>query len=193
MAAARIASPTQIPEPAVARFLFADTRLAPFWLVLRVYLGWQWLEAGWGKLTNPAGVWVGEKAGVAVTGFLKGALTKTTGEHPDVTGWYAWFISNVALPNAKVFSYLVVFGEILVGLALILGLFTGLAAFFAGFMNAAFLLAGTVSANPWMFIVATWLVLAWRTAGYLGLDYFVLPRLGMLFRGNSNPPEVRIN
>ncbi|HEU4741237.1 MAG TPA: DoxX family membrane protein [Meiothermus sp.] len=192
MATARI-TPTQVPEPGITRFLFADTRLAPLWLILRVYLGWHWLEAGWGKLTNPAGVWIGDKAGVAITGFLKGALTKTTGEHPDVTGWYAWFISNVALPNAKVFSYLVVFGEILVGLALIMGLFTGLAAFFAGFMNAAFLLAGTVSANPWMFIVATWLVLAWRTAGYFGLDYFVLPRLGVFLRRNTNPPEVRTN
>lgn len=149
--------------------------------MLRIYVGWHWLEAGWGKFTNPAGVWVGDKAGVAISGFLSGALKKTTGDHPDVTGWYAWFIQNVALPNAKVFSYLVTFGEILVGIALIIGLFTGLAAFFAGFMNAAFLLAGTVSANPWMFIVATWLVLAWRTAGYLGLDYFVLPRLGVWF------------
>ncbi|PZA08404.1 MULTISPECIES: DoxX family protein [unclassified Meiothermus] len=188
MTTAKITAPTQIPEPAVARFLFSDTRLAPLWLILRVYLGWQWLEAGWGKLTNPAGVWVGEKAGVALAAFLKGALTKTTGEHPDVTGWYAWFISHVALPNAKAFSYLVVFGEILVGLALILGLFTGLAAFFGGFMNAAFLLAGTVSANPWMFIVATWLVLAWRSAGYWGLDGWVLPRLGAFFgRGDRSP------
>ncbi len=182
MATARInPSVTQVAEPTLARFLFADTRLSVLWLVLRIFVGWQWLEAGWGKLTNPAGVWVGDKAGVALTGFLNGALKKTTGDHPDVTGWYAWFIQNVALPNAKLFSFLVTAGEILVGLALIVGLFTGLAAFFAGFMNAAFLLAGTVSANPWMFIVATWLVLAWRTAGYLGLDYFVLPRLGVMF------------
>lgn len=181
MATARFNTNIQIPEPGIARFLFGDARLSPLWLVLRIYLGWHWLEAGWGKLTNPAGVWVGDKAGVAISGFLSGALKKTTGDHPDVTGWYAWFIQNVALPNAKVFSYLVTFGEILVGIALIIGLFTGLAAFFAGLMNAAFLLAGTVSANPWMFIVATWLVLAWRTAGYLGLDYFVLPRLGVWF------------
>ena len=187
MATARFNTNIQIPEPNLARFLFADARLSPLWLVLRIYLGWQWLEAGWSKLTNPAGVWVGDKAGTAISGFLSGALKKTTGDHPDVTGWYAWFIQNVALPNAKVFSYLVTFGEILVGLALIIGLFTGLAGFFAGFMNVAFLLAGTVSANPWMFIVATWLVLAWRTAGYLGLDYLVLPRLGVWFgtRGNT--------
>ncbi len=170
-----------VPEPSLARFLFADTRLSPLWLILRLYLGWYWLEAGWAKLTNPAGVWVGAKSGAAVTGFVERALTKTSGDHPDVTGWYAWFLQNVVLPNASLFSYLVTFGEILVGIALILGIFTGIAAFFGGFMNTAFLLAGTVSANPWMFIVATWLVLAWRTAGYIGLDYFVLPRLGVLF------------
>ncbi|MDX2006498.1 MAG: DoxX family membrane protein [Meiothermus sp.] len=189
MATARINPNTQVAEPSLARFLFADVRLSPLWLVLRIWLGWHWLEAGWGKLTNPAGVWVGEKAGAAISGFLNGALQKTTGDHPDVTGWYAWFIQNVALPNATLFSYLVVFGEILVGLALIAGLFTGIAAFFGGFMNAAFLLAGTVSANPWMFIVATWLVLAWRTAGYLGLDYWVLSWLGVRFNQRGEIPQ----
>ena len=174
-----------VQDPPIARLLFGSTLMGWVWLVVRLFLGYQWLEAGWGKLNNPA--WVGDKAGVAVGGFLERALTKTTGDHPDVTGWYAWFIQNVALPNKVLFSYLVTFGEILVGLALILGLFTGLAAFFAGFMNAAFLLAGTVSSNPWMFIVATWLVLAWRTAGYIGLDYYVLPRLGVIFRRNTEP------
>jgi uncharacterized membrane protein YphA (DoxX/SURF4 family) len=52
------------------------------------------------------------------------------------------------IPNAALFSYLVVFGEIAVGLALILGLFTGIASFFGGFMNASFIFAGTAGANP---------------------------------------------
>jgi thiosulfate dehydrogenase (quinone) large subunit len=170
---------TMIPEPDIARFLFGDTHLAPLWTVLRLYVGYEWLIAGWGKLTNPAGVWVGEKAGTAVTGFLNGALGKTTGAHPDVQGYYAWFIQHVALPNAALFSYLVTFGEIAVGIALILGLFTGIAAFFGGFMNASYLLAGTVSTNPLLFIFATLLVLAWRTAGYWGLDRWVLARVGV--------------
>ena len=37
---------TQVPEPPIARFLFADTRMAWFWLIVRVYVGWQWLVAG---------------------------------------------------------------------------------------------------------------------------------------------------
>ncbi|WP_084473839.1 DoxX family protein, partial [Deinococcus pimensis] len=172
-----------IPEPRVTARLLADPHLAPLWALLRVYVGYEWLTAGWGKITNPAGVWVGEKAGAAVTGFFHGALTKTGGEHPDVQGWYAWFLQHVAMPNAALFSYLVAYGELFVGGALILGLFTGVAAFFGGFLNANFLLAGAVSTNPVLFILATWLVLGWRVAGYLGLDRVVLPRLGVELPG----------
>lgn len=167
---------TYYPEPKVSKFLFASKWMAPVWTVLRIYLGWLWLRSGWGKLSNPA--WIGEDAGTAVSGFLGRALTLATGERPSVQGWYAWLIENVFLPNAAVMSYSVVFGELLVGLALMTGLLTGLAAFFGGFMNAAFLFAGTVSTNPLMFILATWIVLAWRVAGYYGLDYWVLPLLG---------------
>lgn len=71
-----------VSEPPITRFLFADTRTAPFWLLIRLYAGWQWFSAGTGKLGSPA--WTGDKAGVAITGFVKGALEKVAGEHqPD--------------------------------------------------------------------------------------------------------------
>src|SRR5215831_14835179 len=94
---------TQIPEPAIARFLFADTRLAWFWLVVRVYVGWQWLSGGIEKLESPA--WVGPNAGAAMTGFVNSALGKTAGEHPDVAGWYAGFLQTFVLPYAATWSY----------------------------------------------------------------------------------------
>lgn len=169
----------QIPEPKISRFLFADPRLSLVWLVMRLYVGYAWLSAGWEKLIQADGLWVGAKAGTAVSGYLHGALQKTGGTHPDVQGFYAWFIENVALPNVKLFSYLVTYGELLIGIALILGLFTGVAAFFGGFLNASYLLAGTVSTNPVLFILATFLVLGWRVAGYLGLDYYFLPWIGV--------------
>lgn len=166
----------EIAEPKLARFVFADTRFAWVWLIIRVYIGWEWLAAGWAKFGNP--VWTGEKAGTAVTGFLSGALEKTGGQHPDVGAWYAYFIKTVALPNSTFFSYLIVYGEIAVGLALLLGLFTGIAAFFGTFMNLNFLFAGTVSANPLMLILQLFLILAWRNAGWIGLDRYLLPALG---------------
>lgn len=170
---------SQVPEPNVTRFLFADTRMAPVWLLVRVYLGYQWLMSGIGKLLDPSGAWVGKNAGAGVAGFAQGAMQQTGGEHPQVTGWYARFLEAVVVPNAGLFAFLVTFGETLVGLALILGLFTGIAAFFGAFMNASFIFAGTAGANPLMFILAIFLMLAWRVAGYWGLDRWALPAIGV--------------
>jgi thiosulfate dehydrogenase (quinone) large subunit len=169
-----------IEDSPVARTLFGDVRLSWIWLILRLYVGYNWLEAGWEKIQNP--VWFGPKAGVAISGFVKGALAKTAGDHPDVQTWYAWFLQHVVLPNATLWSYLITLGELLVGIALILGIFTGIAAFFGSFMNANYLLAGTVSSNPILFIIATWLVLAWKTAGWIGVDRWILPALGTPWR-----------
>lgn len=164
-----------IPENPVSRFLFSDTRSAILWLAVRLYVGYVWLTAGIGKVTSSA--WTGENAGAAVSGFIQGALAKAE-EGADVSGWYAAFLESVVLPNAKVFSFMVAYGEILVGLGLIVGLFTGIAAFFGSFMNVIFLFAGTLSSNPLLFILATWLVLAWKNAGWYGLDRWALPYLG---------------
>lgn len=165
-----------VPEPRLSKFFFADTRIAWVWLLVRCYVGWEWLTAGWGKVQSAA--WVGANAGGALKGFLNGALAKTTGAHPDVQGWYATFLQNVVLPNAAFFSHLVAFGELLVGVALMLGVFTGIAAFFGAFMNMNYLLAGTVSTNPILFLASLFLILAWRTAGWIGIDRFLLPALG---------------
>jgi thiosulfate dehydrogenase [quinone] large subunit len=167
---------TQIPEPLLSRFLFADTRLAWLWLILRLYIGWQWIQAGYEKIISP--VWVGAKAGVALQGFLMGALKKSTGQHPDVSGWYAGFINGFVLHHTILFSYMVSFGELFVGIALILGIFTGIAAFFGGFMNMNYLFAGTISISPLMFLLELLLILAWRVAGWYGIDRYLLPLLG---------------
>ena len=168
--------PTQVPEPPLARFLFADTRLAWVWLIIRVYCGWQWLEAAIEKWGNPA--WTGTSAGTALTGFVNGALAKSTGDHPDVNDIYASFLQAIVLPHAAFWSWVVTLGETAVGLGLIVGCLTGIAAFFGGLMNVNYLFAGTVSTNPLLFVLATWLVLAWRVAGWWGVDRWLLPLLG---------------
>jgi thiosulfate dehydrogenase [quinone] large subunit len=178
-----------IEESPVSRFLFSNTKMAWFWLVVRLYVGWAWLEAGWEKVTSPA--WTGPNAGGALSGFIKGALNKTAGAHPDVQGWYGSFLQNVVLPHAHGWSGLVAYGELLVGVGLILGFLTGIAAFFGLFMNLNYLLAGTVSTNPVLFALSIGLILAWKIAGYIGLDRYLLPLLGTpwkpgnLFRQNK--------
>lgn len=177
MAQGLVGHRVQIQDPPIAQFLFSDTRLAWLWLILRLYTGYEWLTAGYEKIINPA--WFGAKAGTSIAGFAAGALKQTSGAHPNVFGWYAWFLQNLVIPNAAVWSYLITIGETAVGLGLIFGCLTGFAAFFGGMMNANYLLAGTVSSNPLLFIFATWLVLAWKVAGYYGIDHYLLPSLGV--------------
>jgi len=165
-----------IADPPLARALFSDVRWSWIWLVVRVYVGWQWLSEGFAKAESP--VWGGAHAGTALSAWLHGSLAKAAGAHPDVQGWYAVFLKDVVLPHAAFWSVLVSYGELFVGLGLILGLFTGIAAFFGTAMNASYLLGGSVSINPILFALASLLVLAWKTAGWWGLDRFVLMRLG---------------
>ncbi|MBF8249453.1 MAG: DoxX family protein [Candidatus Levybacteria bacterium] len=152
---------------------FSNPKLSWLWFLLRIYVGWQWLTAGWDKVINP--MWVGSQAGVAISGFLNGSLAKTTGAHPQVASWYADFIKTIALPNAQVFSYLVSYGELFVGIGLILGAFTVTAAFFGAFMNMNYLYAGTVSTNPTLLILQIIIMLAGKAAGSIGLDRFLQP------------------
>jgi len=166
----------RIEDPPFTRVLFGSVGLAWIWLIVRLYVGWEWFQAGLGKITSPA--WTGSNAGAALSGFVNGALAKTAGEHPDVQGWYASFLQAVVLPNAAFWSYLVSWGEFLVGIALLIGLFTGIAALFGSFMNMNYLMAGAVSTNPILFLGALFLILAWKTAGWWGLDRWVLPALG---------------
>ena len=170
----------RLQDPPVARALFGKVRWAWLWLIVRLYVGWVWLSAGWDKLNNPA--WTGENAGAAMTSFVQGALAQTGGAHPAVQAWYAWFLENLVLPYTEVWSWAVTIGEFLVGVALILGIFTGIAAFFGSLMNISYLLAGTVSTNPILFGLGILLVLAWKTAGWWGLDRWVLPALGTPWR-----------
>lgn len=172
------------------------------WLVVRLWLGYEWISAGIEKAFGEgSAVWVGPKAGAAIVGFLKGAIAKSTlapnfdptNAHPAVQTWYAYVVRDVFMPNATVFSYLVGYGELLVGVALILGIFTHFAALMGIVMNLAYLLAGTTSTNPNMLVVGMALLLASGVAaGYYGLDFFARPIEVTLLRRAHLLPQPQV-
>ena len=131
--------------------------------------------------------------GAALAGYWTHAVTiPETGRPPIAYEWYRSFIQTL-LDNAETwFAPLIVFGEIAVGLGLILGILTGPAAFFGALMNMSFLLAGSASTNPVLFTLAIGLILAWRVAGYYGVDRWLLPILGtpwnLRHRGEPTAP-----
>jgi thiosulfate dehydrogenase [quinone] large subunit len=160
-------TPDQFREPRWARFLFASTAAAWLWLLVRLYMVSVFLPAGWEKITS--GKWLfGD--GSPILGLVNGAIASK-----DTPSWYASFLQSVVVPNAGLFATLVALGEFAVGLGLLVGLLTGIAAFGGIFINANFLLAGALGPNPVLILFGTLVALAWRNAGWIGLDRWFMP------------------
>ncbi len=165
-----------IQDPPIAKFLFGDTRLAWLWLPLRIWLGWEWFGHGLEKFENPKWMETGE----ALMAFWQRAIViPETGRPPVAYDWYRGFLEMLLQGGHYTwFAKLVVFGEMAIGIALILGAFTGIAAFFGVFMNWHFVMAGAASTNAMLMAVGLLLILAWKTAGWIGLDHYLLPIVG---------------
>jgi thiosulfate dehydrogenase [quinone] large subunit len=166
----------EVEGPAFARFLFNNSRAGLFWLPVRLFLGFAWLDAGWHKVTGEG--WM--DGGSSLAGYWANAVAIPEGGRPPITyDWYRTFLQMLIDNGAESwFAPLIAIGEVAVGLGLIFGVLTGFAAFFGALMNMSFLLAGSASTNPVMFSLAIGLILAWKVAGYYGLDRYLLPMLG---------------
>ncbi|MDF2757703.1 MAG: DoxX family protein [Thermomicrobiales bacterium] len=169
-------TPGQVEDPISWRLLLGNVFFALFWLPVRFFVGRDWLSAGWHKVVDPE--WT--QSGVALQSYWERAAAIPESGRPPITydwfrqflqymldnGWYTWFAKLIA------------WGEVLVGLGLLVGALVGIAAFFGTVMNFSFMLAGSASSNPVLFGLAVFLVLAWKVAGFWGLDRWLLPMLG---------------
>ncbi|MDQ7842271.1 MAG: DoxX family membrane protein [Armatimonadota bacterium] len=168
-------------DPPFARTLFSTTRFAWLWAAVRIWLGWQWIEAARHKVGVEA--WTG--TGMALKGFWERAIQvpPPPARPPIAFDWYRTFIQYLLDTQSYTwFAKLVAYGELAVGIALIVGAFVGIAAFFGAFMNWNFMMAGTASTNPLLFTAAMLLILSWKVAGHYGLDRVLLPLLGTPWR-----------
>jgi thiosulfate dehydrogenase [quinone] large subunit len=170
----------EVEGPAFTRFLFSNTRAGLFWLPIRLFIGFSWIEASLHKITGTG--WL--DGGAALKGYWTAAVAIPEKGRPPISfEWYRDFINFLLAGHHETwFAWLIAFGELAVGVGLVVGLLTGVAAFFGALMNMSFLLAGSASTNPVLFTFAIGLILGWRVAGYYGLDRYVLPMLGTPWR-----------
>ncbi|MCH4170956.1 MAG: DoxX family protein [Lactobacillus sp.] len=153
------------------------------WLltIVRVYFGVLWAIDGWGKVSK----------GFDAKGFIAHAVSQPvlTPEKAVAYPHYTSFLKSFVQPNINFFNFAVSWGELFVGLGLILGAFTTLAVFFGMMMNFAYLFAGTVSVNPMYLACEIFILIAGVNAGKIGLDRWIIPycrkKLPFL-KGNPN-------
>ncbi|HEU0115428.1 MAG TPA: hypothetical protein VFQ80_12160 [Thermomicrobiales bacterium] len=190
-------TPGQAEEPLLAKLLFGNVFWALLALPLRFFAGRMWLSAAFAKLASPG--WT--DGGQALHGFWQSATAvDKNGQGKIAYDWYREMLRFMDDRHWYVwFAKVIVGGEALVGVALLCGGLVGLAAVGGAFMNFNYGLAGSASANPIMLALGVALVLGWRTAGYWGVDRWLLPALGVpwrpgaIFSGTPYPAGAAID
>lgn len=186
---------TELSDPPLLTAIFNDLRYAWVWLLVRLYLAYEWLEPAFEKLHSKA--WT--ETGLAVKGFWTKAVVipPPPARPPIAFDWYRSVIEALIASDSHVwFAKLIMVSEFAIGIALLLGAFTAFAAFAGGFMNWNFIMAGTASVNGVLLPLQIFLILAWKTAGWWGADRWLLQRLGtpwdksgMFGNGAAHKPE----
>jgi thiosulfate dehydrogenase [quinone] large subunit len=173
-------------------WLYRSKAASGIWLVARLWLGYEWLNAGYQKLwgSENAAFWNG--GGAAVKGFATaGVAGSATGHGGASYGWFAGFLHNFVVPNASWIAKLISLSEVAIGVLLIVGLFTGAAAFAGIGLNLIYMFSGSAGVNPAYAIISLLLILAWRNAGYFGADRVALPMVrNLLHHGTHGRRET---
>ena len=150
--------------------------------VLRIVVGAWFIKAVWTKLT------IGYVAGVvpypAVSPRFLGFHPKRVAEFAanNPVGWYKDFLEGTVLPHASLFATLQTYGEVAVGLGLLSGFLTSLAALIGLVLSLNYGLA-----TQWMtfgqqgfhlLLITSMIIFLVNGAGrFWGADHLLLPRL----------------
>lgn len=137
---------------------------------IRLYLGFVWFMAGFEKVSSG-----NFSANSMINMAIKSPVKDANGQ--PAYDWYTSFLKTIVEPNVGLFNFFVQYGELLIGLGLILGTLTTAASFFAMGLNFTYLLAGTISTNPLLLLLEFIVLVTGFNAGKIGLDHWVVPFL----------------
>jgi len=147
--------------------------------VLRIYVGYYLFFQGIGKFRHnfPKGDWIGRQIGDIAS--------------LDLYPWYKAFLQNYVVPRSELFGYLVMIGEIAVGVCLLLGLFTRLSALVGLVMLVNYYLGpgtargGYLLAHQQLYIIALAIFVLAGPGRTLGLDALLSRGAGAKGKGSK--------
>ncbi|HQT99241.1 MAG TPA: DoxX family protein [Acidimicrobiales bacterium] len=157
-----LGEPSAIKTPKILTWVQRSKVLALAWTAMRVWLGVMWIQAGVSKLwgaENPAFL---HNHGAAVAGFASHGV--------PAYSWWGSFLRSFVVPNAGWIGIVVAVGEFAIGVALVLGLFTRLAAVGSLALLFTYVMSGAASVCAFYALIALVLLATWRTSSWIGID-----------------------
>jgi thiosulfate dehydrogenase [quinone] large subunit len=157
-----LGDPSELTTPRALAWLGRSKNMAIVWTAMRVWLGIMWIQAGVAKLwgaENPAFL---HNNGAGVAGFAAHGV--------PAYSWWGSFLHGFVVPNAGWIGILVAVAEFAIGVALVLGLFTPVAALGSLLLLFTYVMSGTASVCAFYALFSVVLLATWRTSGWIGVD-----------------------
>ena len=140
-------------------------------LPIRLFIGIGWIRASLEKFTTS-----GWPQGIVLKNFLHQHLSSGSVVFP----FYKNLIANLFAPNALILSWIIMVGQLLVGLAILSGTLTGFALLWGVFMNLNFILAGEITPSAFYIVIQVILFVS-SIGAVLGLDKILSRRIPFVF------------
>jgi thiosulfate dehydrogenase (quinone) large subunit len=160
--AAIIGYPAERPTPRAWDWVKESKILAIGLTAMRVWLGIMWIQAGAAKIWGAESAGFIHNNGAGVAGFAAHGTPAYT--------WWGTFLHGFVVPNAGWIGVLIAVAEFAIGVALVAGLFTRLAALGSLALLFTYVMSGTASVSAFYALFAVVILTMWRTSSWIGLD-----------------------
>jgi thiosulfate dehydrogenase (quinone) large subunit len=160
-----LANPSDREVPAVFEWLTHSKVAGLVWTGMRIWLGVMWIQAGVAKLWGAENSAFLHNNGAGVAGFAAHGAPAYT--------WWGSFLHSFVVPNSGWIGYVVALAEFFIGVGLVLGLFTRVAALGSLALLFTYVMSGTASVCAFYALVAIVILATWRTSTLFGVDGFI--------------------
>jgi thiosulfate dehydrogenase [quinone] large subunit len=154
--------PSKRTDSRTLHWLTQSKVMSVVWLAMRVWLGIMWIQAGDAKLWGKENASFLHHNGAAVAGFATHGTSAYT--------WWHSFLTGFVVPNSGWIGVLVAVSEFVIGVALVAGFFTRLAALASLGLLFTYVMSGTASVCAFYALFAIVILATWRTSSWIGFD-----------------------
>jgi thiosulfate dehydrogenase (quinone) large subunit len=148
--------PSKLTTPRPLQWLARSKVMAVVWTAMRVWLGVMWIQAGAAKLWGAENSAFLHHDGAGVAGFAAHGVAAYS--------WWASFLHGFVVPNAGWIGVFIAVAEFAIGIALVAGFLTPVAALGSLALLFTYVMSGTASVCAFYALFSIVILAKWRTS-----------------------------